>query len=190
MSLRKGAGFTLVELLVVIAIISVIAGLLIPTLVKSRGEVVKLQCMNNLKELGKLSVIYCGPGGESRFFPVAPGNPPLAYQSLQLLADYHKDLDGELFVCPESRDDPAVREEGQVIQLTEDNVSYAWTTERLMPTDSSSTPLGSDNSIKDPTQEIKENHADGMNILYVTGRVIWQSKKKLGERELPKGLGK
>ncbi|MBN1417345.1 MAG: prepilin-type N-terminal cleavage/methylation domain-containing protein [Planctomycetes bacterium] len=186
---RKGAGFTLVELLVVIAIISVIAGMLIPTLLKSRGEVFKLQCKNRLRELGRLSVLYVDQGA-SRFFPLAPGNPPLAYQSLQLLANHHKDLKGEMFVCPESRDVEAVpAEEGGIVELSEDNVSYAWTIRRLMQTDSASRALSSDNSIKDPEREIDENHAAGMNVLSLDTSVAWVQKEKLGDRDLPQGLG-
>jgi len=190
MRIRKGAGFTLVELLVVIAIISVIAGMLIPTLLKSRVEVYKLQCKNRLRELGRLSVLYCDQGA-SRFFPLAPGNNPMAYQSLQLLANHHKDLKGEMFICPESRDvEAAAVEEGQVIQLSEDSVSYAWTTRRLTQGDSASKALASDNSIKDPEREIEENHADGLNVMYLDTSVTWLPKAKLEDRELPQGLGK
>ena len=55
---RGQCGFTLVELLVVIAIISVIAGFLIPTLLKSRAEADKVACQNNLRELAKMGMLY------------------------------------------------------------------------------------------------------------------------------------
>ena len=50
-SSRARQGFTLIELLVVIAIISIIAGFLVPTLLRGRGEAYKAQCLNNLKQL-------------------------------------------------------------------------------------------------------------------------------------------
>jgi len=189
-------GFTLIELLVVIAIISIIAGFLVPTLLKGRGEAYKVQCANNLKQIYNLATTYSGKKGMNAY-PLGPGKDPPAHTSIQKLVDAEDGLQPKLFWCPEGEAVPAVAEEGKFV-LEAENLSYAWVKSRVKNTVSGKA-LSSDKYYQDYDEDGASDphsgHKKGLNVLMTDGSISFVEVE--GEEvdeiidqttKLPKGL--
>lgn len=64
--------FTLIELLVVIALVSVLAGMLLPGIVRSKSTAKRAVCLNNLRQMCIAAQIYVE--GNREYYPVAYTN--------------------------------------------------------------------------------------------------------------------
>jgi prepilin-type N-terminal cleavage/methylation domain-containing protein len=67
--LKQKAAFTLIELLVVIAIIAILAAMLLPALAAAKRKAQRINCVNNLKEVGLAFRVWEGDNGDH--YPMA-----------------------------------------------------------------------------------------------------------------------
>jgi prepilin-type N-terminal cleavage/methylation domain-containing protein len=129
-------GFTIVELLVVISIVAILTAILMPSFARVREAADRLQCANNLRQIGCAIISYADdhndflPGmdcitgdSESRNFgdamalTTAEGNKPDGLGNLLPAAQAYVD-DARIFYCPcHSGDHPFERHANQISKL-------------------------------------------------------------------------
>ena len=182
-------GFTLVELLVVISIIAIIAGLVVPVLLKGRSHAWTVKCTNNLKQIFSAANDYAAV---ENAFPrsVDDGTPEDALNKL-IRSRHGKHLPAEVFDCPAGNSLTAEKAEGSKrIVLSEDTNDYAWSRVTAKPTKLA--PLASDKfMVTDESDAEEGGHEDTVVVLYTDSSVKVMEEGDDGwddEEGLPKSL--
>jgi prepilin-type N-terminal cleavage/methylation domain-containing protein/prepilin-type processing-associated H-X9-DG protein len=103
----KSKAFTLIELLVVIAIIAILASLLLSVLASAKAKARKIQCVNNLHQIGIAVDLYLQNSGDrlpQRYYGFNAAGVEIGYDELWLpysgtTQDSSNKLN-QLFLCP------------------------------------------------------------------------------------------
>jgi prepilin-type N-terminal cleavage/methylation domain-containing protein len=142
---HRARGFTLLELLVVIAIIAILASLLLPAIARAKENARRIQCLNNIRQLGLSVRMYVDD--HEGFFPLRTYKPCWPGRMSNEIAS------AKILVCPS--DGP--KEPPSLGVTQSDPVSY--------PLDGAPRSF----MINGWNDWVKENSPSNFNAYYTTG---------------------
>ena len=176
-SLSRQTGRSLLDVVVAIVVLALIA-LVVNTTLGARRRAARVICRGNLIQLGITAGTYAEKHDGK--YPLASGDHPRAFESLNLLAQEHPELASVNFVCPRSQLREAEETNGSY-QLEAHSNSYAWIGLPTLNTDNPKWPLGSDLGVDHASLGLTGNHRGGMNVVFLGGSSNWISLRGLPE---------
>jgi prepilin-type N-terminal cleavage/methylation domain-containing protein/prepilin-type processing-associated H-X9-DG protein len=173
----KRRAFTLIELLVVITIIGILAGLLFPIAGRIKENARRLQCLNNLKQIGLGLGMYYDDNSQRMPYGTGPAG------AFTVLSNYLGSTT-KLLWCPSDMNRRAATSFGNLTvgETPSANVSYSlWTNAQwqaiLMQ------PMAWDRGVQlgggspnAPWRPDSPHHGEGGNVLWSDGHVAWSSR--------------
>jgi len=127
----RSKGFTLIELLVVIAIIAILAGMLIPVLVRAKDAAKRTECLSNLRQMASVYHMYNDDNNNRLPTKEMLGNSSYRIATDPLSLPYYFQFyvpTNRMWLCPAGRK-----------TLTTNGVNYAWSRAQNLVSENGST---------------------------------------------------
>jgi prepilin-type N-terminal cleavage/methylation domain-containing protein len=180
---RRERGFTLIEILVVITIIAALIGLVSAVVPKAQNASRKVQCANNLKNIGTMLVERNTAKGLG-----TRGGSAMLLQTYTL--GMIRKGDEKVFLCPgdvtsrgQNIDEPDFRKRYDAIDLNHidpEIISYAGRNRKLYPIKADSREKQAWAADCQGVDGRTGHHPGGLNILYDDGSVVFTDSEALG----------